>query len=283
MNSTPGSTTYDGLTLTARLKIESATIITYTTPAVSTLTLVFDPTFVGTIKLNNVSYTASAGVVVIPNVPAGLNTITKGSVANLFYIKTAYPLSKVNLKLFIQAYYEVSTMRPVRFNQDGVSPMTDVETITVELHSTTAPYDVLHTTTTMLHTDGTAEATFSSSPTGSFYISINCRNAIKTWSATPQTIGGTTSYDFSNAQNKAYGNNMVSLGGGKFAFYSGDINGDGSIDGSDAPYLLNDVDNSLFGAQITDLNGDGSVDNSDIPFYSDNTDASIYSHDPNNP
>ncbi len=92
MNSTPGSTTYDGLTLTARLKIESATIITYTTPAVSTLTLVFDPTFNGTIKLNNVSYTATAGLVVIPNAPAGLNTITKGSVANLFYIKTEYAL-----------------------------------------------------------------------------------------------------------------------------------------------------------------------------------------------
>ncbi len=90
MNSTAGSTTYDGLTLTARLKIESATIITYTTPAISTLTLVFDPTFSGTIKLNTVSYTATAGVVIIPNVPAGLNTITKGSVANLFYIKTVY-------------------------------------------------------------------------------------------------------------------------------------------------------------------------------------------------
>ncbi len=90
MNSTAGSTTYDGLTLTARLKIESATVITYTTPAVSTLTLVFDPTFNGTIKLNGTNYTASAGLVIIPSVPAGTNTITKGSTANLFYIKTEY-------------------------------------------------------------------------------------------------------------------------------------------------------------------------------------------------
>lgn len=90
MNSTPGNTTYDGLTLTARLKIETNTVITYTTPAVSTLTLVFDPTFNGTIKLNNTNYTATAGVVVIPAVPAGVNTITKGSTTNLYYIKTAY-------------------------------------------------------------------------------------------------------------------------------------------------------------------------------------------------
>lgn len=90
MNSTAGSATYDGLTLTARLKIESATVITYTTTSLSTLTLVFDPTFTGTIKLNGVSYTAVAGVVIIPNVPIGLNTITKGSTTNLYYIKTVF-------------------------------------------------------------------------------------------------------------------------------------------------------------------------------------------------
>jgi pectate lyase len=97
MNSTPGTATYDGLTLTARLKMESATVITYTTSGTSTLTLVFDPSFTGTVKLNGTSYTAVAGVVIIPNVPAGLNTITKGTTANLFYIKTVFnPLLGVN-------------------------------------------------------------------------------------------------------------------------------------------------------------------------------------------
>lgn len=91
MNSSNGTATYDGLTLTARLKIESATSITYTTSGVSTLTLVFDPSFNGRIKLNAQNYTAVAGIVVIPSVPAGLNTITKGDTANLFYIKTEYP------------------------------------------------------------------------------------------------------------------------------------------------------------------------------------------------
>ncbi|QSB27152.1 T9SS type A sorting domain-containing protein [Flavobacterium sp. CLA17] len=89
MNSTAGSVTYAGLTLTARLKIESSTSITYTTTAASTLTLVFDANFTGTIKVNNVSYTAAAGIVTA-SIPAGTNTITKGSVANLFYISTAY-------------------------------------------------------------------------------------------------------------------------------------------------------------------------------------------------
>lgn len=89
MNSTSGSVTYAGLTLTARLKIESSTTITYTTTSTSTLTLVFDSNFTGTIKVNNVSYTSSAGIVTA-SIPAGTNTITKGSVANLFYISTEY-------------------------------------------------------------------------------------------------------------------------------------------------------------------------------------------------
>ncbi|WP_336688766.1 MULTISPECIES: pectate lyase family protein [unclassified Chryseobacterium] len=90
MNSTDGSATYNGLTLTKRLKIESATAITYTTSAPSSLTLVFDPSFSGTIKVDNVSYTASSGLVTLSNIPAGSHSITKGSVANLFYIKTEY-------------------------------------------------------------------------------------------------------------------------------------------------------------------------------------------------
>ncbi len=90
MNSTAGSTTYDGLTLTARLKIESATNISYTTTSSSTLTLVFDATFNGTIKLDGVAYTAVNGLVIVPTVAAGNHAITKGTTTNLFYIKTVF-------------------------------------------------------------------------------------------------------------------------------------------------------------------------------------------------
>lgn len=90
INSTNGTQTYDDLNLTARLKMESLTTITYTTTAVSTLTLVFDATFAGKVKFNGTNYIAVEGIVTIPNVPVGLNTIAKGDTANLFYIKTVY-------------------------------------------------------------------------------------------------------------------------------------------------------------------------------------------------
>ena len=90
INSTNGNTTYDGLTLTRRLKIETPTQIAYTTAEKSTLYLVFDPGFVKKIKLDGTSYTAVDGVVTIPNVAAGNHLITKGDTTNLFYIKTVY-------------------------------------------------------------------------------------------------------------------------------------------------------------------------------------------------
>lgn len=108
MNSTPGSVTYNGLTLTERLKIESSTSITYTTTSASTLTLVFDSSFAGTIKVDNVSYTASAGIVTA-SIAAGSHTITKGSVANLFYISTVYSGSTSRMAVTTETAAKEST------------------------------------------------------------------------------------------------------------------------------------------------------------------------------
>lgn len=122
MNSTNGSVSYDGLTLTRRLKIESATSITYTTTAVSSLTLVFDSSFTGNIRLDNIDYAASAGIVTITNIPAGVHSITKNNTANLFYIKTVYntlSLEKVealNLKLYpnpVTSTFQIATQAKI--------------------------------------------------------------------------------------------------------------------------------------------------------------------------
>ncbi|MBK0369769.1 pectate lyase family protein [Flavobacterium agrisoli] len=90
INSTNGSVTYDGLSLTSRLKMESSTSIDFTTTAVSTLVLVFDGDFVKRVKVDGVNYTASGGIVTVSNLAAGTHSITKGDTTNLFYIKTTY-------------------------------------------------------------------------------------------------------------------------------------------------------------------------------------------------
>ena len=192
------------------------------------------------------------------------------------------PTTTVNLRLFIQGYYAgSSSMSSVKFNQDGVSSPTDVADVTVELHAATAPYEMLHTATGIVQTDGVITVSYSGAPSGSFYIAVKGVNMIETWSATSQTVGTTPlSYDFSTAVTQAYEDNMIEVETGVFAFYQGDINQDGGVDNQDADALLLDIDNSAFGVQTTDLNGDGGVDNQDADLLYPGIDLSIYAHYP---
>lgn len=154
MNSTNGTQTYDGLALTARLKIESATVISYTTTAESTLTLVFDSTFSGKVKLNGVSYTATAGIVTVPSLPAATYTITKGDTANLFYIKTVYSapvLMNPNVSDFTLDDKVVGdqpfTLYPPISNSNGVFTYTSSNTNVATINGTTVTIVGAGTTT----------------------------------------------------------------------------------------------------------------------------------------
>jgi hypothetical protein len=182
--------------------------------------------------------------------------------------------STVNLKLFIEGYYNAGAMRPVNMNQGVGANAADVETITVELHNALSPYALAATTTAMLKTNGNAVCTFNTAPSGSFYVVVKTRNAIDTWSATPQTIGASPlTFDFSSAASQAFGNNMVNLAPGVFGFYSGDIDPvhDGNIDTIDYPIWETDSNNFESGVFITDLNGDGNVDTIDYPIWENNS------------
>ncbi|WP_264535860.1 T9SS type A sorting domain-containing protein [Flavobacterium sp. N1736] len=88
LSTTKGTVTYNGLTLTQCLKIESSTSITFTTTQASTLTLVFVES-AATIKVDNVDKTASGGIVTV-SLAAGSHTIAKKDTANLFYMSTVY-------------------------------------------------------------------------------------------------------------------------------------------------------------------------------------------------
>ncbi len=90
LSDSKGIETYAGLTLNWCLKIESSTLISFTTAEEANLTLVFNAGFTGSIKINGVSYNASAGILSL-TIPAGPYQITKGDIANLFYMSISYP------------------------------------------------------------------------------------------------------------------------------------------------------------------------------------------------
>ena len=95
-----GSATYDGHTLTQCLKMESSTNISFTTTESATLTLVFGSSYTGTIKIDGITYTPTAGLISI-SIAAGSHSIIKGSGSNyLFYMKVAYSSTEIkNLML----------------------------------------------------------------------------------------------------------------------------------------------------------------------------------------
>ncbi len=185
--------------------------------------------------------------------------------------------SVVTITANIEGYYDAGThaMRPVLMNQGVGSSSTDVDHITVELHDAST-YALVATTTAMLQTNGTAVATYSTAPSGSFYVVVKHRNSLETWSATPVAVGPTpASYNFTDAASKAYGNNMKMLETGVYGFYSGDINQDGFIEGTDYDSLNTDTANSEIGFFSTDLNGDGFVDGLDYDSINTNVADSV--------
>jgi hypothetical protein len=142
-----------------------------------------------------------------------------------------------HLKAMLQGLYLGNgTMIAAPFSADGVSPMSLADTITVELRDT-IQFNVIHTIKGLLDTAGNAIITFPGSVNGNrYYVVVDHRNSITVWSASPVTISASTTYDFTNAISKAYGDNLAD-DGGVFMLFSGDINQDGSIDFNDYPDL----------------------------------------------
>ena len=85
LSTSKGTVTYNDLTLTQCLKIESATNIKFTATAKGKLTLVFAEAS-KSIKVNGTKYASDSNGIVSVDVNAGSVEITKGDTMNLFYM-----------------------------------------------------------------------------------------------------------------------------------------------------------------------------------------------------
>ena len=77
------------------------------------------------------------------------------------------------------------------------------------------------------------------------------------------------SYNFTTDSLKAFGNNLVSVGG-KYCIYSGDTDLNGIIDATDLSSIDNASANFITGYVVEDLNLDGIVDATDIGIADNN-------------
>jgi hypothetical protein len=175
------------------------------------------------------------------------------------------PLSgnRVTLKLtaLIEGFYNQATNKMIR------------DTVMVYIRiSTSAPFTVVDSAKVVPDSLGQVSIDFRNVKTGSYYIVIKHRNSIETWSKSPGTNlaqGTTNIYDFTISQSQAYGNNLV-LKGTRYCIYSGDVNQDEVVDGSDLALIDNDASNFTKGYVVTDVNGDQVVDGSDLSLDDNN-------------
>lgn len=173
-----------------------------------------------------------------------------------------FDLNILNIKAFIQGYYISSgQMQDVLFNEGVYANPTNItDTITLELHSATFPFQMVFKTLTRIKQDGHASVRGLGIVGQSYYIVIKHRNTIETWSANPILLSNNTVYDFSTASTQAYADNQIEVEPGVWAFYSGDITQDMAIDAFDYIEMDPHITNGDFGYLSSDLNGDGSVD-----------------------
>ncbi|MBK8552061.1 MAG: hypothetical protein IPL53_13765 [Ignavibacteria bacterium] len=128
----------------------------------------------------------------------------------------------------------------------------------------------------VLATSGNVTLAFSNLPTGNYYIVVNHRNSIETWSrqgGEAFTSGGNTNYNMSDQITKAYGNNLkqVDTSPVRFADFSGDVNQDGSVDLTDIINIYNNAVNFITGYNATDVNGDNITDLTDLVITNNNS------------
>jgi uncharacterized protein (TIGR02145 family) len=183
----------------------------------------------------------------------------------------------LNVKLYLQGYYKSNQnqMTPLRKNARVSQSEDEVDEVTVSLYS---KYDVINpiiaTATAVVGTNGTVGLQFAVLP-NEYYILVEHKNTIKTWSATPVAITNGTTYDFTTAASQAYGNNQIEVAPGVYAIYSGDMNQDGTINEADLPIFTTANTTAAHGYVVSDLNGDGSVDLLDYPIYKNNAAATV--------
>ncbi len=211
-----------------------------------------------------------------------------GNSAGSFTVNSS--LVTLNLKLFLEGYYQNGEAAGGMMNNNsgtgglmkvlGISPnVNDVDTVYVS-----AMNAITHTQVDrkagVLHLNGSVSVTFSNAVNSStsYYIRVTHRNALETWSSVPVLLYNI--YDFTTAQSKAYGNNMIqtydNIG---WAFYSGDISSavtatqgiqDGIIESQDYGDIENALAISLNGYVYSDITGDGLTESLDYSLIENN-------------
>ncbi len=172
-----------------------------------------------------------------------------------YNITTDNPFIHLNLSLAQEGFYDTTS-----------NALSIKDTVNVYLKHGYPPYSTADSAKGVIDSltfNGIFQ--FSNAPSGNYYIVVNHRNSIETWSKSVRsfTRGDTANYDFTLSAEQAFGNNLQ-LKGAKYCIYTGDVNQDGAVTLSDALITYNDAQNFLIGYLNSDVNGNNSVELLDV-------------------
>jgi trimeric autotransporter adhesin len=184
----------------------------------------------------------------------------------------------LSLKVLYEGLYAGNGIMNQAYDENGAHFAPGIaDQVTVELHNTST-YGTIEYSSGLVNMTTSGDISITDLPvsiSGSYYITIKHRNSIETTTGFPISFAGNTvSFDFTIAAPQAFGANQKDVGG-KFVFWSGDVNQDGIIDSGDLNYVDNASTAVLMGYVPEDVNGDGIVDSSDMNFVDNNSTAII--------
>jgi hypothetical protein len=180
----------------------------------------------------------------------------------------------LKVKLFLQGLYNLNTglMDKAQDENGDHFPGDTADLVTVSLAHNTFPYNIDYTINNLaLPRNGIITTDLPAGSSSSYYIIINHRNSIETWSASPVNMSNIqTLYNFTNGYYKAYGNNLLPMGSA-WVIYGADVNQDGIVDASEMITTENLASQFATGYLPEDNNGDGLVDSSDMSMIGNNS------------
>ena len=237
------------------------------------------PTTGGEYNSNQLQVSYTIGEPITKTVSNGNIILTQG-----FQQPDSMVAITLHLTCFIQGYYLWNgEMQPALYNQGVSNDPYLTDTVEIQILASTPPYQGVQSTQALLHTNGSMTCKLNPSLFGhAYYIALQHRNAIETWSAAPVQMSGNTAYNFSTAASQAFGDNQtdVSGNGSVYALYSGDNIKDGNVDLYDLNAIESDIINFAYGYYDTDITGDGNVDLYDLMIPENNISNFIYSLHP---
>ncbi len=196
----------------------------------------------------------------------------------------------LNLTAFLEGYYlGGGTMATTLYDLEqggmltGPYSPTATDSVLVELYGLADTYTPFASASAILNNDGTAKVLYANNNEISgnpYWVAVKHKNSIQTWSKNPIDFTSNVSYNFSTALSQAFDDGynppMQNMGGGVFAFYGGDVNQDGTVDGSDLNAVYNDNNLSLYDYIVTDCTGDGTADGQDMNIVYNNNNLSLF-------